>query len=145
MRLKNTGSGKEISLIERFLTVEQIAEVAEYYIKLLGLQDWMIRYELTDELGEGNGGENEYQFVNKYAVIRIRKTLPESMLFRQPQELTLIHELLHCKFMLLDNTNYDGIIIYEYQHQLLQDMARAIFNARYNLTNKFYMSWEETK
>lgn len=141
MHWKDIGNGEEIKMIEKFSSVQEIKETARYYEELLGLQDWMITYKHTDDLCDPeNAGENEVQFVNKFAVIRIRKTLPDGMIFNQPQELVLIHELLHCKFLSIDNGTYDGLMLDEYQHQLLNDMARAIFNARYSLTNKYYLT-----
>lgn len=128
--------------VDRFENIEQIEETAKYYIELLGLQDWQVKFEHTDDLSNGDfAGENESVFSCKCSVIRIRKTVPK-LEFRQPQELVLIHELLHCKFIMLENNNYDGILLYEYQHQLLDDMAKAIFNARYGLKNKDYFLGE---
>lgn len=135
MRLNDIGKGKETNMfVEKFNSVEEIKECAKYYISLLGLQDWMIKFELTDDLSdEDNAGENEYCFILKESIIKIRRSHPDNPIFKYPQEQTLIHELLHCKFGGIEQEEY------QYEHQLLQDIARAIFNVRYNLTNDYYI------
>lgn len=123
--------------ITKFISEKQIYKCAQYYIKLLGLQDWLITFKLVDQMSqEGRAGENECVFILKQAVIKLLKTFdPNKYAFKQPQELVLIHELLHCMFFPDIGNTYTDACYHMSQHQLLESMARAIFKARYNLTN----------
>lgn len=135
-----------MSYIEKFTSVEQIKECAKYYIDLLGLQDWRIIFKLTDDFNPEWAGRCESIHDSKTACISIRKTYPEKDVqywVKQPQEETLIHELLHCKFILASDNTMSGELLYTHNHQLLDDMARAIFKSRYNLTNADYYFEEE--
>jgi hypothetical protein len=126
------------SYVDRFENLEQIKECAKYYIKLLGLQDWRIVFAHTDDFNPEWAGQCESIYAEKCAFISIKKTIPDNLWLKQPQELTLIHELLHCKFPIQDEENLNNNMYYTLWHQILDDMARAIFNARYNLTNDDY-------
>lgn len=129
--------------INRFIDSNQIKETAQYYVELLGLQDWRIIYKLTDDFNEDLAGLCETDYTSKTACISIRKTIPDKNLWiKQPHEEVLIHELLHCKFIRISNDTAEGLIYDQFHHTLLDDMARAIFKARYNLTNKDYFKEE---
>lgn len=124
--------------IEKFNSAKEIKKCAKYYIELLGLQNWKILFLLTDDMRNDSwSGQCTYNFVNREAEIRIEKTHRDDF-FKNPQELTLIHELLHCKIVMPENETFENTIIYNMAHQLIEDMAKAIFNARYNLTDKDY-------
>ena len=122
--------------IYRFESVEQIKECAKYYVNLLGLQDWKIIYVLAVPSDENNAGECESIFEEKCAKITIDSREHTDLWVRQPQELVLIHELIHCKIILMDNNSVEGSLMYTYYHTLVDDWARSIFYARYGLTNK---------
>lgn len=124
----------------RFKNIGEIKECAKYYIELLGLQDWRIVYKLTNDIEEGLAGLNESDYTSRTACISIRKDLPEDLWVEQPAEETLIHELLHCKFLNVEKVNrtIEGVYYEQYMHTLLDDMARAIFRAKYNLKNDWY-------
>lgn len=125
-------------MTERFKAVEEIKECAKYYIDLLGLQDWRIVYRLSNDIDEDLAGLNEHDYTSKTARITIRKDMPDDLWCKQPHEEVLIHELLHCKFMDLSNNSLEGVYYEQSTHTLLDDMARAIFKARYDLTNDYY-------
>lgn len=127
--------------INKFWDLAQLEECAKYYIELLGLQDWAIVFRISDDLDENLAGCNDYVFENKSSLITLRKTIQENKFFTIIQELTLIHELLHCKYPIsFINKVYESRIVADLQHQLLDDMARAIFKARFNLTNEYFVS-----
>lgn len=139
MRWRNTRTRKEIKVekyIDRFNDVEQIEKCAEYYINLLGLQDWKILFVLGPTKDENNAGECESIFEEKCAKITIADKVFDDLWFKQPQELILIHELIHCKIELYNNDRLEGLMIYQAQHTLIDDWARSIFYARYKLSNK---------
>lgn len=103
-------------------------ELLAKWQKRLGLSDWIIdlRDNVTsDEMTlQGVSGECEWQEVKKTAIIRIMK--PECYGERITTfnfEQTLIHELLHIKFCLLDesgNPIQDRVL-----HQIIEDLAKA--------------------
>lgn len=125
-----------MSYIDKFHNSEQIKECAQYYINLLGLQDWKILFVLGTVQNNNNAGECESIFEEKCAKITISDKQYEDSWFKQPQELILIHELIHCKIELYDNDKLEGLMIYQAQHTLIDDWARSIFYARYGLSNE---------
>jgi hypothetical protein len=129
----------KMKYIDRFTSANQIKQCAKYYIDLLGLQDWRIIFKLTNDLDNDDwAGQNTHDYTSKAAEIRIRKDMPKDLWIKQPHEEVLIHELLHCKFIDVANSTVEGVMFSQTQHTLLDDMARAIFKARYKLTNKNY-------
>lgn len=109
------------------------AALLGYWVERLRLDDWVI--DLRDNcspdefLNQGNVGECEWQEVNKSAVIRIlnpifygQRVLPFNY------EKTLVHELLHIKFALLDES--DNYLQNRIVHQLIDELAKALVEAR---------------
>ena len=104
----------------------------------LGLQDWAIvlRYncKFSDLDTEDSIGETLWSNTIKNATIRIvskeeygnDRTLPYDF------EKTLVHELLHIKFGLIDimNNGYESKVVDELRHQLIDDLARALVMAK---------------
>lgn len=96
---------KSTPIIE-FQTQEQLQSCIEEWKKILFLQDWIIKGILVDPplIDESCGGElsghNSFQIVNKCSVIRIVKPDEDnkSRVMKFCAELTLVHELLHCKY-----------------------------------------------
>lgn len=99
------------------------------WIKILDLQDWNI--EVFDdcsprELFDPNSqAENYYNFVHKHARIRITtKKDRDCDVSPLDYEHLLVHELLHCKFAVLDdsgNALQDKIV-----HQFVEDFAKIL-------------------
>ncbi len=104
----------------------------------LGLQDWTIvlRYncKFSDLATEDSIGETLWSNTIKNATIKIvskeeygnDRTLPYDF------EKTLVHELLHIKFGLIDimNNGYESKVVDELRHQLIDDLARALVMAK---------------
>lgn len=98
----------------------------EFWKKRLNLKDWTIRlYDDCVSLEGNNVGETEIEEVGKYAIIRTIK--PEcygyERLYPFHFERILVHELLHLKLRLLEdsgNALQDRLV-----HQLIEDLARS--------------------
>lgn len=104
-------------------------KLIDYWIKLLNLEDWKIEVldncsprELFDKDAQA---ENYYNFVHKCAKIRITSDKDRSHdIMPLDYEHLLVHELLHCKFAILDdsgNALQDKIV-----HQLVEDFTKAL-------------------
>lgn len=122
-------------------TEEELMQLAEEWQKKLLLSDWIIAFTLATsrDMSDINyAGESEVQFINRCGTVSIlrKEDIPDAIV-KQPMELVLIHELLHFKFMELENNTLEGCYYNEKQHQLLEDMAKALYMAKYNLT----MDW----
>ena len=101
----------------------------------LGLDDWYIvlkdNCSPNDMVLKDCTGETEWQEVTKCAVIRIiSKKDYGDRIIAFDKEKTLVHELLHCKFCLLGASGND--LQDRIQHQLIDDMARALVDAKRN-------------
>ena len=102
--------------------------ILEKYVELLNLQDWHIVVNDNVEPDDLQDcfGDVMYQESKKLAIIRI---VNPSKLSEQNKEFfsyrrTLLHELLHVKFALLDNSGnalQDRIV-----HQFVDDFAKII-------------------
>ena len=127
-----------------FKTQKSLETCGNAWANILGLGDWSISYVLCDkESAELELGHNDYDFETKTSVITIYK-MPANEHFKIPQEETLIHELLHCKYPIdYDSNNYESVRCAQLQHQVLNDIGRALFMAKYDMTLDKYKS--ETK
>ena len=99
----------------------------------LGLEDWRVvlrdNCSPNDMVLNGVSGECEKDEVNKCAVIRIiaKKDYGERIL-PFDKEKVLVHELLHIKFWLVENVESE--MQNRVVHQLIDDMARALVDAK---------------
>ena len=103
-------------------------ELLEKWKARLGLQDWwIVMYEgcTSDEFNDKeNVAETTLTECNKCAVIRIiREECYGNRIVPFNFEKTLIHELLHLKFCLLDDSGND--LQDRYVHQIIDDLAKA--------------------
>ena len=128
-----------------FDNFEEMDKLCAEWRERLGLNDWTIslRFVYPHELNDINfAAESEVQWVNKCALISVRKPecIPNDVMQPQPQELTLIHELLHCKFFSVEQAHptIEGVFWDTMQHALLEDMAKALYCAKYNLSRSFF-------
>lgn len=99
----------------------------------LGLDDWCIvlknNCSPNEMMLQNVSGECEKDDVNKCAIIRLldKKDYGDSILPYDKEE-TLVHELLHIKFWLIENT--DNEMQNRFIHQLIEDMAKALVDAK---------------
>ena len=137
---------------EYFDNLDELMACFKKWQPRLGLSDWNIglallpRVEMDDE---NVAGWSEVQWVNRCGLIEIlrKEDMPKDLLIKQVHECTLIHEMLHFKFFSLgiDKGNSVEETFYDMsQHQLLEELARALFMAEYNLTPEwFYITRKE--
>lgn len=124
-------------------TEEELLKLAkEWQLKLL-LSDWIIAYALVPccEMTDIEwSGESNAQFVNRCGTVSIlrKEDIPKGLICKQPMELVLIHELLHFKFMTLENNTLEGCYWNEKQHQLLEDIAKSLYMAKYGLDLEWF-------
>ena len=89
-----------------FKSVAEMEKYMEEWKDILMLHDWIIECRLVDELyneGEACWGLNSHELVGRTAVISIRKykeDLDTSAVEKYCAEYLLIHELLHCVYLL---------------------------------------------
>lgn len=99
----------------------------------LDLNDWVIDLRDNCRVCDFNlqdcAGECEWDIVHKCAVIRLMSESEYGdRIIPFDKEKTLVHELLHCKFALIDNSGND--IVDRCIHQLIEDMAKALVKAK---------------
>lgn len=104
----------------------------------LFLNDWLIKIKLKPlcELSDaGHVGENDYRIVTKTSLISIGKPGTGTELWKNPQELTLVHELLHLKFAFSDGAKEtaEGVFFGLQEHVLIEQMAKSLIMAKYDL------------
>ena len=96
-----------------------------YWKKLLGLEAWdiVLKVKPLSELKDKQG-ECTWSWIGREAVISILDEADwDNEDFKQDQEKTLVHELLHCVFGSLthkDDTSDDNA------HQIIDDMAKLL-------------------
>jgi len=105
----------------------------------LFLDGWCITVELVDDIDIGVTGRNWFVKNEKYAYIQMLKSHCECryggvFISRNPQEKTLIHELLHCKIGYVQREkNFENDISETYEHQLIDELAKSLIMAKYDL------------
>jgi len=126
------------------LNNKNVEQLLNEWKERLGLQDWVITLsyncgfedlELDDACGETN-----WEDVIKTATIKIvsEKEFGNDRITDYDFEQILVHELLHIKFGLLSFTqqSYEGKVMAEVRHQLIDDLARAFVMAKRGETKR---------
>lgn len=83
--------------------------------------------------------ETTWETTNKCARIKvISKEEYEERMLAYDFEKILVHELLHCKFSMIDKdlNTYEGIVAEQARHQLIDDLARALVMAKRGQVNR---------
>lgn len=138
-----------MGVIEVFKTKEELNECLKWWKEKLFLTDWVIKARVSEPcefLVNNRCGENEIDMVNKCCVIRILdpKYYGDRIMIYCAEKI-LVHELLHCKYNWLANENsYEGKYVDVMEHGLLEQMAKSLVMAKYNL-NLDYFDNEEVE
>lgn len=131
--------------IMRFDTENEMLECMAQWQKKLGLSDWFIGAKICgkDEMTDPEWtGESYVQVENKCGTIKILKAedVPEDCILKTSQECVLIHELLHFKVIRFEESNFHEAYYNMQMHQLIEEMARALFAAKYGLDMKWFVN-----
>ena len=133
--------------IMEFESDQQLQETLEYWKKILFLQDWTIKGRLVDRpLFDCNEvecvGTNDFQVAGRCSMIRIVKPDDDirSRIVKYCAELTLVHELLHCKYnWTLKSTDSIEYAYYDtLEHGLIEQMAKSLIMAKYSLPFEWF-------
>ena len=132
-----------------FENIEQAYECLKEWQTRLFLNDWIIKLNII-QLSEMSvielAGENDYQEINRCAVISIGSLTENSKnrIGKANQELTLVHELLHCKFVLTDGAKdtVDARFMVNYEHVLVEQIAKSLIMAKYNLPFEWFKNFK---
>lgn len=131
--------------IEVFETQQKLAECLEWWKDRLFLTDWIIKAKVCppeDFIGKEKMGENEFDMVNRCCVIRIldQKYYGDRIMVYCAEKI-LVHELLHCKYNWIYNDNiYEGKYVDTVEHGLLEQMAKSLIMAKYNLDLEYFIN-----
>lgn len=123
----------------------EMFDILEEWQRRLWLSDWWIAIALSseDEMPDKeSAGYSEVQWVNKCGKIWIlrKEDYPEDLLLKQPQELVLIHELLHFKFFSVEHTSLEEAFYDMKNHQLLEELAKSLYMAKYGVNYSWFIS-----
>lgn len=125
------------------MTTEE--QLLEEWQERLGLQDWAIilKYNCKkDSLDDPDHSIAETQWETTIKCARIVIISAEEygtcLMLPFDFEKTLVHELLHCKFSMIDKdlSTYEGVVAEQARHQLIDDLARALVMAKRNETKR---------
>ncbi|MDR2007006.1 MAG: hypothetical protein LBP78_07180 [Acidaminococcales bacterium] len=120
----------------------EMNEKLRYWQRLLFLDDWIIKGELTSErLSDDTTGaplRGKCSMVQELKAATIYLYVPQSdfdeEIVKFCHEDILVHELLHCKYNILEaGTSYEARHLDLREHVLLEEMARSLIMARYNI------------
>jgi hypothetical protein len=110
-----------------------VEKLVNSWKSVLGISDWFVVVKDNCCASEFNSqdcaGECEWDIVHKCAVIRLlREEEYGDRIIPYDKEKILVHELLHIKFAIIDNSGngvVDNII-----HQIIEDMAKALVHIK---------------
>ena len=126
---------------------KQLIKLLKEWQHRLFLDDWIIKVAMVseDELEEDLAGQTSFVYTTKMAMISLTEPTKDNTgrIAKYCIEQTLVHELLHCKMALMSNTNttYESGYLYEHEHQLLDDMAKSLVMAKYNIDLNWFKNF----
>lgn len=131
--------------IERFASQDQLNECLKWWQEKLFLTDWVIKANICapeDFIGSNLMGENEFDMTNKSCMIRIlNPKYYGDRIMIYCAEKVLVHELLHCKYNWIANeSSYEGKYVEVMEHGLLEQMAKSLIMAKYDLSLDYFIS-----
>lgn len=119
----------------------------EYWKKVLHLQNWCIKAILTGENLEVDGrtvhGRNTTEYLKCEAFIEISTVEYDGEYTKHCEELTLVHELLHCAMPLFCNDDDSATMrdawVELLEHQRIDMLAKSLIMAKYGVDIEWFM------
>lgn len=136
-----------MAIKEVFNSEEELNECLKWWQEKLFLTDWVIKVRISepcDFIIEDSTGENEFDMINKCCVIRILdQKYYGDRIMKYCAEKVLVHELLHCKYnWLAYEGSYEGKYVDVMEHVLLEQMAKSLIMAKYDLSFDYFENME---
>lgn len=136
--------------IDIFESQEQLEKKLREWQHILFLDSWLILAHITDEIVDANGdkvedaaGFNTFVFESSQSSIQIlskQSYEDNGNLYKHCMEKDLVHELLHCKYAWMQNGgSYEGTYLEAKEHQLLEEMAKSLIMAKYDVGYDYFM------
>lgn len=119
----------------------------EWWKKVLHLQNWCIKAVLTDEKLEVDGravhGRNTTEYLKCESFIEISTVEYAGEYTKHCEELTLVHELLHCAMPLFCNDD-DSVTMRDawvelLEHQRIDMLAKSLIMAKYGVGIEWFV------
>ena len=126
----------------KFESNEQFQESLKYWQDKLFLNHWIIKAilvpkDIVQEDGTVLEGRNHVipQSITSYIEVSQDYTDEERMVEKHCEELTLVHELLHCKYAMLSDTEptIESVSYEISEHAKLHEMARTLLMVKYDI------------
>lgn len=130
-----------------FKDEKQAYECLKEWQDRLFLQDWTIKVKLVDKIcDDGRLGECFHVNPLKVSQITLKKFEKENEigeLLKPCHEKILVHELLHLKYpeCELNDPTIEEVLYNENQHALIEQMAKSLIMAKYNLTFDWFKNF----
>lgn len=127
-----------------FGSQQQAEEYLAYWQDKLFLNNWIIDVKLVEpEEIEGCQGGNSFVHSLMSSFIRISKHQEETSVTKECHEQTLVHELLHLKYNLMnsDSKSYESEYLYAEEHRLLEQLAKSLIMVKYNLSFDWFKNF----
>ena len=140
----NTQGGPMSSPVITFESQQQAEECLAYWQEKLFLNNWIIKVKLVEpEEIEGCQGSNSFVHSLMSSLISISKYHEEGLVAKECHEQTLVHELLHLKYNLMDSDSksYESTFLSMEEHRLLEQLAKSLIMVKYNLSFNWFKNF----
>lgn len=133
--------------IMEFRNIREAVDCMKEWQERLGLTDWTIKVTLCEESEmdmENSVGVCVCEASIKAARIQIKlKKYYGNRILKYCAEQILVHELLHCKLALLNDSN--DAVADRLLHQILEDLSYSMIMAKYSQPKGFFedITYEE--
>lgn len=130
-----------------YYTDSNLQDALEYWKKVLHLQNWCIKAVLTGENLEVDGrvvhGRNTTEYLKCESFIEISTVEYDNEYTKHCEELTLVHELLHCAMPLFCNDDDSATMrdawVELLEHQRIDMLAKSLIMAKYGVGIEWFV------
>lgn len=149
--MQNPDMKNSTTPIEIFETQEELNECLKWWQHKLYLDGWIIKAQVVDTITDADGSEvdsavgyNQVSFAVSQSYIQILSEMGfdkmNSICTHICMEQVLVHELLHCIYNWIDgNESYEGVYLVGKEHQQIEQMAKTLIMAKYNLDYDYFV------